>query len=145
MIMDKLTPAQRRKNMQAVRSSGSRIEILLGKAMWAVGIRYRKNNRKIFGNPDFTLCKYKIAVFCDSEFWHGKDWETRKNDIHTNKDFWINKIEANIKRDRLVSETLCNEGWQVIRFWGNDIIKNPQSCAETVKNAILERTTYFRL
>lgn len=76
--MDRLTKEQRRKNMQAVKSKGSKIETLLAKALWAKGYRYRKNDRTVFGNPDLTFKKHKIAIFCDSEFWHGKDWELRK-------------------------------------------------------------------
>jgi len=60
--------------MQAVKNKNSRIEIVLGKALWNIGLRYRKNDKTVFGNPDFTFKKYKIAVFCDSEFWHGKNW-----------------------------------------------------------------------
>lgn len=71
--MDKLTKEQRIKNMKAVKSKGSKIEIMLAKAMWGKGYRYRKNDKSVFGKPDFTLKKYKIAIFCDSEFWHGKD------------------------------------------------------------------------
>lgn len=66
--MDKLTPEQRRKNMQAVKSKGSKIEVLLMKALWHKGYRYRKNDKTVFGKPDIVFKKYKIAVFCDSEF-----------------------------------------------------------------------------
>ena len=80
--MDKLTKTQRKMNMQAVKSKGSKIEVMLGKALWAKGLRYRKNDKSVFGKPDFTIKKYKIAVFCDSEFWHGKDWEIKKMRIN---------------------------------------------------------------
>jgi len=76
--MDKLTKEQRRKNMQAIKSKGSKIEIMLAKAMWEKGLRYRKNDKTVIGKPDFTFKKYKIAVFCDSEFWHGKDWKKKE-------------------------------------------------------------------
>jgi DNA mismatch endonuclease Vsr len=78
--MDKLTPEQRRKNMQAVKSKGSKIETLLAKELWEKGYRYRKNDKTVYGKPDLTFKKYKIAVFVDSEFWHGKNWKERKND-----------------------------------------------------------------
>lgn len=137
--MDKLTPEQRHKNMQAIRNHGSKIEVILGKALWSEGIRYRKNDATVFGKPDFSIKKYKIAIFCDSEFWHGKDWNKHKYDIHTNSEFWINKIENNIKRDILVSETLQYEGWIVIRFWGKEILKNTDNCVTVVKNAIYKK------
>lgn len=85
--MDKLTKEQRRKNMQAVKNKDSKIEILLGKAFWKRGYRYRKNDKTVFGKPDFTFKKYKIAIFCDSEFWHGKNWEERKHDHKSNIEF----------------------------------------------------------
>lgn len=127
-IMDKHTPEQRKKNMQAVHSSGTVIETTLGKALFAQGLRYRKNNKTVFGKPDFTFKKYKIAIFADSEFWHGKDWSKKKKDHKTNKKFWINKIEGNINRDKWVTLRLRKEGWKVLRFWGKDIINNLDKC-----------------
>src|SRR5690606_24511903 len=80
--MANLSKEQRRKNMQAVKSKGSKIETLLGKEMWKKGLRYRRNDKTVFGKPDFTFKKYKIAVFCDSEFWHGKDWEIKSTNTN---------------------------------------------------------------
>ncbi|MBR2733604.1 MAG: DNA mismatch endonuclease Vsr, partial [Selenomonadaceae bacterium] len=100
--MDRLTPAQRRKNMQHVRNKDSQIELRLRRALWHAGLRYRKNVRSIFGCPDVVFLRLKIAVFCDSEFWHGYDWERRKHDFKSRQDFWIPKIERNIARDREV-------------------------------------------
>ena len=97
--MDNHTPEQRRKNMQAVKNKDSKIELLLRKELWARGLRYRKNSSKIFGHPDIVFIGKKIAVFCDSEFWHGYDWDNRKNDIKSHQEFWIPKIERTIKRD----------------------------------------------
>lgn len=126
--MDVLTKEQRQKNMKAIKSKGTKIEELLGKALWSKGFRYRKNNSKVFGKPDFTIKKHKIAIFCDSEYFHGKNWETQKHRIKTNTEFWFKKIERNIERDKLVNETLNRNGWQVIRFWGEEIKKNPDLC-----------------
>jgi DNA mismatch endonuclease Vsr len=136
--VDRHTKEQRRRNMQAVKSKGSKIETALGKALWAKGFRYRKNNKKVFGKPDFTFKKYKIAIFVDGEFWHGKDWEIRKHDHKSNQDFWHKKIERNIERDKEVNQKLKEEGWKVIRFWGKDIKKNLQNCIEKVEEAINE-------
>lgn len=137
--MDRLTKMQRTKNMKAVKCKGSKIEILLAKAMWASGLRYRKNDKSVFGKPDFVFKKYKIAVFCDSEFWHGYNWHERISDHKSNKEFWIKKIEGNIKRDLIVNEQLTNDGWIVLRFWGKVIEKNTNSCVEVIKNAIKSR------
>lgn len=95
--MDRLRPQQRSKNMQAVRSTNTKQEVRLAKSLWHLGYRYRKNNKTVFGKPDFTFKKLKIAIFVDSEFFHGKDWETRKKP-QTNAEFWIKKLKG-----------ICNE------------------------------------
>jgi len=136
--MDKLTLEQRRKNMQAIKSKDSKIENLLAKTIFRNGVRYRRNVKSIIGCPDICIKKYKIAIFCDSEFWHGKDWEKRKFDFKTNKEFWIPKIERNIQRDYEVNEKLKEEGWTIMRFWGNDINKDLQGCLNRILQTIDE-------
>ena len=137
--MDKLTPEQRKKCMRANKSKGTKPELALAKAMWALGLRYRKNSGSIFGKPDFSFKKYKVAVFVDGEFWHGKDWEQRKAEIKGNREFWIAKIERNIRRDMEVTGRLKAEGWTVLRFWSNNVVKDTTSCAEKVKEIIRAR------
>lgn len=137
--MDKHTPEQRRKNMQAVKNSGSEIELLLRKELWSRGLHYRKNAKNVFGKPDIAFIGKKIAVFCDSEFWHGYDWEHHKDDIKSHREFWISKIERNIERDREVTEHLEADGWTVIRFWGKEIKKDPQGCADIVQKVWEEK------
>lgn len=122
--------------MRAVKSKGSKIEKLLGKAMWAKGYRYRKNDKSVFGKPDFTFKKYKIAIFCDSEFWHGKNWNVRKNDHKSNVKFWHQKIERNIERDKEVNEELLKNGWTILRFWGKEIEKDLLSCLNIIEEKI---------
>ena len=134
--MDRLTKEQRRKNMQAVKNKGSKIENLLGKEMWKDGLRYRQNDKTVFGKPDFTFKKYKVAVFCDSEFWHGKGWETKKHEHKTNVDFWHKKIERNIERDIEVNTQLAADGWTVLRFWGEDIKKDLYLCVKMIEKAL---------
>jgi len=136
--MDKLTKEQRRKNMQAVKSKGSKIETLLAKELWKRGHRYRKNNKTVYGKPDLTFKKYKIAIFVDSEFWHGKDWNNRKKDHKSNQDFWYKKIERNIERDREVTDYLLKTGWQVLRFWGRQIETELVNCVKKIENTINE-------
>ena len=135
----KKTKEQISYNMQQIKNKDSAIEILLRKELWKRGIRYRKNVRKIFGNPDIVFIGLKIAVFCDSEFWHGFDWENKKKEFKSNQEFWIPKIERNMQRDREVTEHLQNEGWIVLRFWGKDIKKNTLKCADIIETAIKER------
>lgn len=136
--MDKLTPEQRSKNMQAVRSTNTKEEVRLAKALWNLGYRYRKNNKTVFGKPDFTFKKLKIAIFVDSEFFHAKDWETRKKP-QTNPEFWIKKIERNMQRDIEVNTHLKSQNWKVLRFWSNDIKKNLDACIFEIQKAIAER------
>lgn len=131
--MDVHTPEQRSKNMRAIKSKDTKDEIRLAKALWKLGYRYRKNNKKVFGKPDLTFSKFKLAIFVDSEFFHGKDWETEKFRIKTNQDFWHKKIEGNINRDRKVNETLQNDGWTVIRFWSKDVRSNLQECISIIE------------
>ncbi len=137
--MDVLTSEQRSKNMRAIKNMNTKIEELLAKVLWKKGYRYRRNNKTIFGKPDFTFKKYKTAIFCDSEYFHGKDWETQKHRIKTNIDFWHKKIESNIERDKIVNTTLLKSGWKVIRFWGQDIEKNIDLCIDKIETAIEER------
>ena len=125
--------------MQSNKSTGTKPELALAKAMWALGLRYRKNSGSIFGKPDFSFKKYKVAVFVDGEFWHGKDWEQRKAEIKGNREFWIAKIERNIRRDMEVTGRLKAEGWTVLRFWSNDVVKNAGCHAEKVKEIIQAR------
>ncbi|MBS1536194.1 MAG: DNA mismatch endonuclease Vsr [Bacteroidetes bacterium] len=136
--MDKLTKEQRRKNMQAVKSSGSAIETMLAKELWKKGYRYRKNDASVFGKPDLTFKKMKIAIFVDSEFWHGKDWEIRKSDHKSNVEFWHSKIERNIERDKEVNLQLTNQGWKILRFWGKEIKSNLKQCINSIEISINE-------
>jgi len=134
--MDILTPEQRHKCMSRIKSKNTSIETLLCKALWREGIRYRKNYFKLPGKPDIAITKYKIAIFCDGELWHGKDWLAKKDQIKTNHDFWINKIERNINRDNKVEKDLEKLNWIIFRFWGKDIKKNLLGCVNEIKETI---------
>ncbi|MBS7565655.1 very short patch repair endonuclease [Mucilaginibacter sp. Bleaf8] len=134
-------------NMSRIKSKGTKIEIMLAKALWTKGARYRKNDITIFGKPDFVFKKLKLAVFCDSEFWHGKDIAALEARIGTNKEFWINKIRRNVERDRQVNEHLTARGWTVLRFWEKDIKKNTEQIADCVCSVLikLKQTPYSNL
>jgi DNA mismatch endonuclease, patch repair protein len=131
--MDNLSMEQRRKNMQAIRSFGTKTEVLLAKTLWAHGYRYRKNDKTVFGKPDFTFKKYKIAIFIDSEYFHGKNWHIQKHRIKTNQEYWWKKIDRNILRDKLVSRQLKQEGWVVIRMWSKDVQFKLSKCVEKIE------------
>jgi DNA mismatch endonuclease vsr len=126
-------------NMRQVKNKDSEIEITLRKELWRRGLRYRKNVKTITGKPDIVFKGKKVAVFCDSEFWHGYDWEHRNLEIKSRREFWVPKIERNIKRDREVSEMLEAEGWIVLRFWGRQIKKNTAGCADIIERTLAGR------
>ena len=136
--MDILTKEQRRKNMQNIRSKDTKIEIKLRKALWNKGYHYRKNYKALPGSPDIVLTKYKIAIFCDGEFFHGKDWEVLKPRLErgNNSEFWISKISRNRERDDEINKRLLFQGWTVIRFWGKDIKKNVDECVRVIEECI---------
>ena len=136
--MDRLTKEQRHRNMQNIRNKDTKIEVLLRKALWNKGYRYRKNDKRLPGKPDIALTKYKIAIFCDSEFFHGKDWRSLKKQLlkGNNPEFWIDKISRNIKRDKEVNKQLESLGWTVLRFWGKEITKNPEDCLKQIETAV---------
>ena len=133
----KKTKEQISYNMSKVCSTGSRIEKLLGKSLWAVGFRYRKNYNKLFGKPDFVLPKYRLAIFCDSSFWHGyKGMATSRHNFRSNKKFWKEKISRNIQRDKEVNRLLKREGWKVIRFWDFQIENSVELCVKKILGKI---------
>jgi len=137
--MDIFTPEKRREVMQAIRGKDTTIEMMLRKKLWEKGYRYRKNYNKIVGKPDIVFPKYKIAIFCDSTFWHGYNWEEKKKRIGTNREYWIRKIEGNIERDKRINQELIAGGWIVLRFWETDIKKNLDECVAKIEEAIQQR------
>ncbi|WP_267897865.1 very short patch repair endonuclease [[Ruminococcus] lactaris] len=139
-MADVLTKEQRHKNMKNIRGKDTKIEVILRKALWNKGYRYRKNYKKLPGRPDIVLTKYKIAIFCDGEFFHGKDWEILKPRLEksNNSEFWISKISGNRERDNEINKKLLFMGWTVIRFWGNDIKKNPNECIRVIEETIFD-------
>ena len=124
--------------MSCIKSKGTEIEKIMGSALWYSGLRgYRKNLKGVSGTPDFCWKRKKIAVFCDSSFWHGFNWSKEKKKIKVRKRFWFKKIEENIERDKKVVSFLEKEGWKVFRFWDFEIYKNPFLCAEKVAKFLI--------
>jgi DNA mismatch endonuclease (patch repair protein) len=145
IILDRLTKEQRHKNMQNIRSKDTSIELRLRKALWHRGYRYRKNYVGLPGTPDIVLTKYKIAIFCDSEFFHGKDWEVLRPQLErgSNPDFWVNKISKNLERDDEINKALQCRGWTVIRFWGKEIMNNTDECINVIEEAIFDEMVQY--
>lgn len=138
--MGRYTPEQTHKIMSSVHSKNTNIEVRLCKALWHKGYRYRKNVSKLPGKPDIVFTKYKLAIFCDAEFWHGKDWELQKPKLERgkNSDYWVKKIEKNRQRDFEVNQALCAMGWTVLRFWGKEILSQTDECIKVIEETIFE-------
>ena len=130
------TTKERSALMGKIRARHTKPELVLRKKLWALGYRYRLHVKGIPGSPDIVFKGKKIAVFVDGEFWHGKDWELKKNTIHKNRDYWIPKIERNIQRDQQNTRALHDKGWIVLRFWQRDIMKELELCISTVAACI---------
>ncbi len=137
-MADNLTREQRHKNMSHIKSKDTSIEVKLCKALWNKGYSYRKNYSRLPGKPDIVLTKYKIAIFCDSEFFHGKDWDVLRPRLEKgdNGQYWISKIARNRERDDEINKKLLFEGWTVVRFWGKDISKNVDECVKVIEETI---------
>ncbi len=135
------TDEKRREVMKKIRPQNTSIEIDLRKALWHKGYRYRKNYAGLPGKPDIVLTKYKIAIFCDGEFFHGKDWEILRPRLEKGKhsDYWVKKISRNIERDDEVNKQLLFLGWTVVRFWGKEIQKNTDACIRVIEEAIFDQ------
>lgn len=138
-MTDHLTPEQRRRCMQANRSRGTKPEQLLCHELWRRGYRYRKNVRSVPGSPDICFKSRKVAVFVDGEFWHGRDWESQRLRIKSNREFWYAKIERNKARDIRVNHRLRKLGWEVLRFWESEVRKNVGRCADQIEEVLRQK------
>lgn len=151
-MADVLTKTQRRKNMQHIRSRDTKPEIVLRKALWHRGYRYRKNWKALPGSPDIVLPQYHLCIFVDSEFFHGKgfygDYDSKKYSSleeqlrhSSHPDFWLNKIQGNMRHDNIVDAELTGLGWQILRFWSHDVMNHTEMCLQTIEEAVLEQKT----
>ena len=130
------TTPEIRKRMSKVRLKNGKAETILAKRLWHEGYRYRRNYKKLPGSPDIALTKYRVAVFVDGVFWHGENWEERKTKLKHNREYWIEKIEENIARDRRVDLQLKDMGWMPIHFWEKQVLKHTDDCVVTILNIL---------
>lgn len=130
-MSDIFSKDKRSQIMSRVKSKNTDIELILRKALTQKGYRYRLHY-KIEGSPDIVFTKQKIAIFCDGDFWHGKNFKKEKTHYKT---FWVQKIEKNIKRDKTVNSQLRKKGWVVIRFGKDDLKKNLSNCILHIEQA----------
>lgn len=126
------TTKKRSKIMSKIRGKNTKPELLFRKALWQKNVRYRINNKKLPGKPDVSIKKYKLAIFIDGEFWHGYNWDERRDTIKTNRKFWIPKIERNMQRDRQINQELNERGYTVFRFWSKEILTDLDQCINDV-------------
>ena len=130
------------KIMSAIPSKDTEPELILRRALWHKKLRYRVNYKKLPGKPDVVFTKYRIAVFCDGDFWHGHNWAIRglgslEEELAGYSDFWRKKIEHNIARDAEVNSLLAEQGWIVIRLWESEIRSNLDDCVQTIEDALI--------
>jgi len=135
-----ITTETRSNIMKRIRSKDTQPEIMLAKELWKRGIRYRRNYTVLPGKPDIAITKYKIAIFVDGEFWHGYEWERKKERIKANRDYWITKIEKNIQRDMENNIRLEQSGWTVLRFWEHEVKKDIEGCVDAIEKAIVSKS-----
>lgn len=121
-----------RKRMSKVHLKNGKAETILAKRLWQAGYRYRRNYKNLPGSPDIALTKYRVAVFVDGEFWHGENWEERKTKLKHNREYWIEKIEENMARDKRVDGQLQEMGWITIHFWEKQVLKHTDECLKSV-------------
>ncbi len=118
-------------------------EKLLRSCLWQLGLRFRKNLKNLPGEPDIVFAGPHVVVFCDGDFWHGRNWRRLSSQLkkRANADYWRQKIRSNMIRDRRTTDLLTASGWYVIRLWEGDIRANPASAALLVEKVVLSRRT----
>lgn len=129
----------RKRTMSRIHGKDTNCELVLRHTLWHYGYRYRKNYKKLPGSPDICITKYKLAIFCDSDYFHGRDWNNKLKEKvmrGNNNLYWTMKIQENIDRDNKVDAQLRGMGWTVIHFWSSDIIKNVNACVDEVNDMI---------
>ena len=114
--------------------------MILAKALWHKGYRYRLNWKRLPGSPDIAILKYHVAIFVDGEFWHGQDWDNKKHKLEQNKEYWVEKIEENISRDQRVDRELRAMEWKPIRFWTKEVEKDLEECVSAIAELIFDQT-----
>jgi DNA mismatch endonuclease, patch repair protein len=135
-----LTPASEAASRvkRANRKKDTAHEVLLRRALWRLGLRYRKHVSRLPGNPDLVFRQARVVVFCDGDFWHGRNWKQLQAQLRRrhNADYWLAKIARNRERDRENTIVLEEQGWVVLRFWESDIKKDPDSIALAIRKVV---------
>lgn len=139
-----LTPASARASdaaRGASRKRDTRAELQLRRALWKLGLRYRVDVRALPGRPDVVFVRERVAIFCDGDFWHGRNLDARLRRLSRghNAPYWVAKIEANVARDERNNAILAADGWEVVRVWESDVLRDPVAIAREVAARVLAR------
>lgn len=134
---DVFTKEKRSEVMSKIRSKGTKIELKMKEALEGNRISF-EYQPKMFGKPDFLILP-NIVIFCDSSFWHGRNWNKLKKQL--SKQYWYGHIKQNRERDKKITKTLKETGYVVLRFWDDQIEKNIKKCVEEIKEIISCSTT----
>ena len=132
------TTPKRSRMMAKIKGKNTKPEMAFRRALFAAGVRYRADVKGLPGKPDLANKSKKFVVFIDGEFWHGFNWEEKKEKIKSNRKFWIPKIERNMQRDREVNNELCKMGYRVFRFWDFEVKANLGACIKEVLDYLSE-------
>ena len=128
--------------MRRVRSTDTKPELSLRRALWRRGLRYRVHRKDLPGCPDVVFPSKRLAIFIDGDFWHGRQWETRGLPSLTSQfkeekaEYWVPKIRKNVERDAKVNRALAGSGWHILRFWESDVGKDLDGCVSKVLEAV---------
>lgn len=133
---DKISKELRSRNMRAIKSKGTKLEEKVTKGLWSKGFRFRKNVKDLYGKPDLAIKKYKIAIFLDSCFWHC--CPQHGNLPKTNKEFWENKLNRNVQRDRLVTNYYIERNWHILRIWEHEVKADADHAVDRIAHLILQ-------
>lgn len=130
--------AQSSQALSGSKPADTRCERLLRKELWKMGLRFRKDFRDLPGRPDIVFIRECVVVFCDGDFWHGRNWATRKRKLQagSNSSYWVAKIQTNIDRDKRHNKQLRKLGWRVLRIWESDIFANPSKSAMKIAQIV---------
>lgn len=122
-------------------SIGTFPEVVLRRALSKLGLRYRLHPRNLPGKPDIVFTRVRVAIFVDGDFWHGRNWQSRKKklSVGSNSEYWVQKIRANRARDRVHNRQLRKSGWTIIRVWETDVKKRPEKTAITIARVVRQR------
>lgn len=141
---DGLQPASATASLTKMRnrSRGGTAERTLRSQLWRLGLRFRVNDARLPGKPDIVFPGARMVVFCDGDFWHGRDWKVRKGKLLRghNAVYWVAKIEANMKRDLRKTRELTEDGWTVLRYWESDVLEDAMGIAALIARRVSRRT-----